>query len=72
MRPALGLAASHHALSDQRAPGLGHNSALSLLVVLVVEIYHHPVRGAVQLMSARGVGEQCGKILRLTLGVQYR
>ncbi len=51
--------------------GLRDDRVLSLLMVIVVEIHDHPVPGALELVRARGVGEQRGEVPLAAVGVQH-
>ena len=53
--PAFHLPSAHPALPGQRTAGFGHHGALPFPVVIIVEIHHHPVTGALQFVGTRCV-----------------
>ena len=50
------------AASGKRARVLGHNGVLAFGLLVIVEIDDDPIVGALELVSARGVREQCGEM----------
>jgi hypothetical protein len=52
----------HHALSDERTPGFGHNGALRAAAIVIVEIRDDPIPHPAEIMGARHVGMEDGEM----------
>ena len=72
LRGAFRLAAPDHAAAGKRPARFGDDGALPFRPAVLVEIDHHPVVDAAELVSERGIREQSREAPFAAFGVQDR